>query len=59
VIHVQSSGREEATGANLLVASFAERESPASLQEQGMTHYDAINYISDGIIKGGEDTAVY
>jgi ATP-dependent Clp protease ATP-binding subunit ClpA len=54
VIHVQSSGREDATGANVLVAIFAERESPAaySLQEQGMTHYDAINYISDGHHKG-------
>jgi hypothetical protein len=60
VIHVQSSGREEATGANLLVAIFAERESPAAyfLHEQGMTRDDAINYISDGIIKGGGDTAV-
>jgi hypothetical protein len=60
VIHVQSSGGEEATGANVLVAIFAERESPAAyfLQEQGMTRHDAINYISDGIIKGGGDTAV-
>lgn len=60
VIHVQSSGGEEATGANVLVAIFAERESPAAnfLQEQGMTRDDAINYISDGIIKGGGDTAV-
>lgn len=39
VIAVQSSGREEATGANVVVAIFAERESPAAyfLQEQGMT----------------------
>jgi ATP-dependent Clp protease ATP-binding subunit ClpA len=51
VIHVLPSGREEATGANVLVAIFAERESPAAhfLQEQGLTRYDAINYISDGI----------
>jgi hypothetical protein len=50
VIHVQSSGHEEATGANVLVAIFAERESPAVyfLQEREMTRYDAINYISDG-----------
>jgi hypothetical protein len=60
VIAVQSSGREKATGANVLVAIFAERESPAAfiLQEQGITRYDAINYISDGIIKGGGDIAV-
>jgi hypothetical protein len=60
VIHVQSAGRDEATGANLLVAIFAERESPAAyfLHEQGMTRDDAINYIGDGIIKGGGDTAV-
>jgi hypothetical protein len=60
VIHVRSSGREEATGANVLVAIFAERESPAVyfLQEQEMTRYDAINYISDGIIKGRGDTGV-
>jgi hypothetical protein len=56
VIAVQSSGRAEATGANVLVAIFAERESPAAylLQEQGMTRYDAINSISHG---RGEDTA--
>jgi Glyoxalase superfamily protein/Clp amino terminal domain, pathogenicity island component len=60
VIAVQSSGREEATGANVLVAIFAEHESPAAyiLQEQGITRYDAINYISDGINKGGRDTAI-
>ena len=48
VIHVQSSGREEVTGANVLVAIFAERESHAAyfLQEQDMTRYDAVNYIS-------------
>lgn len=59
VIHVQSSGREEVTGANVLVAIFAERESHAAyfLQEQDMTRYDAVNYISHGIAKrpgGGE-----
>jgi ATP-dependent Clp protease ATP-binding subunit ClpA len=53
VIHVQSSNREEVTGANVLVAIFAERESHAAffLQEQQMTRYDAVNYISHGISK--------
>jgi len=56
VIHVQSSGREEVTGANALVALFAERESHAVyfLQERDMTRYDAVNYISHGIAKNGE-----
>ncbi|HUD52446.1 ATP-dependent Clp protease ATP-binding subunit ClpA [Parvibaculum sp.] len=56
VIHVQSSGREEVTGANVLVAMFAERESHAAyfLQEQDMTRYDAVNYISHGIAKRAE-----
>jgi ATP-dependent Clp protease ATP-binding subunit ClpA len=53
MIHVQSSGREEVTGANVLVAMFAERESHAVyfLQEQDMTRFDAVNYISHGIAK--------
>ena len=53
VIHVQSSGREEVTGANVLIAMFAERESHAAyfLQEQDMTRYDAVNYVSHGIAK--------
>jgi ATP-dependent Clp protease ATP-binding subunit ClpA len=53
VVHVQSSGREEVTGANVLVAIFAERESHAAffLQEQDMTRFDAVNYISHGIAK--------
>ena len=52
-IHVQSSGREEVTGANVLVALFSERESHAVffLQEQEMTRLDAVNYISHGIAK--------
>ena len=56
VIHVQSSGREEVTGANALVALFAERESHAVyfLQERDMTRYDAVNYISHGISKSGD-----
>jgi ATP-dependent Clp protease ATP-binding subunit ClpA len=56
VIAVQSSGRENATGANVLVGIFAERKSPAAyfLQEQRMTRYDAISYIRDGIIREAE-----
>ncbi|MCB1529741.1 MAG: ATP-dependent Clp protease ATP-binding subunit ClpA [Rhodospirillales bacterium] len=52
-IHVQSAGREEVTGANVLVALFSERESHAVyfLQEQDMTRFDAVNYISHGIAK--------
>ena len=52
-IHVQSSGREEVTGANVIVAMFAERESNAVyfLQDQEMTRFDAVNYISHGIAK--------
>jgi ATP-dependent Clp protease adapter protein ClpS len=54
VIYVQSSGREEVTGANALVAILAEHESqaPALMQEQGMTRYDVTRYISHGIAKG-------
>jgi ATP-dependent Clp protease ATP-binding subunit ClpA len=53
VVHVQSSGRDEVTGANVLVAIFAERESHAAyfLQEQDMTRFDAVQYISHGIAK--------
>jgi ATP-dependent Clp protease ATP-binding subunit ClpA len=52
-IHVQSSGREEVTGANVLVALFSERESHAVyfLQSQDMSRLDAVNYISHGIAK--------
>jgi len=52
-IHVQSSGRQEVTGANVLVAMFSERESHAVyfLQEQDMSRFDAVNYISHGIAK--------
>lgn len=60
VIHVQSSNREEVTGANVLVAIFAERESHAAyfLQEQQMTRYDAVNFISHGISKAPESSEV-
>lgn len=53
IIHVQSSGREEVTGGNVLVALFSERESHAVffLQDQEMTRLDAVNYISHGIAK--------
>ena len=53
VIHVQSSGRDDVTGANVLVAVFSERESHAAffLQEQDMTRYDAVNFIAHGIAK--------
>ncbi len=62
-IHVQSSGRTDVTGANVLVAIFAERESHAAyfLQEQDMTRYDAVNYISHGVAKDpnfGEDRPI-
>ena len=53
VIHVQSSGREDVTGANVLVALFSERESHAVffLQMHEMSRLDAVNYISHGIAK--------
>jgi ATP-dependent Clp protease ATP-binding subunit ClpA len=62
-IHVQSSGRTEVTGANVIVAIFAERESNAAffLQEQEMTRYDAVNFIAHGVAKNpeyGEERAV-
>jgi hypothetical protein len=52
-IHVQSSGRKEVTGANVLIAIFAERESCAvsCLQKRGMTRYDAVNFVTHGIKK--------
>ncbi|MBI1273701.1 MAG: ATP-dependent Clp protease ATP-binding subunit ClpA [Alphaproteobacteria bacterium] len=52
-LHVQSAGREEVTGANVLVSLFSERESHAVffLQGQDMTRFDAVNYISHGISK--------
>ncbi len=53
LIHVQTSGREDVTGANVLVAIFSERESHAVffLQQQDMTRLDAVSYISHGIAK--------
>ena len=59
VIHVQSSGKEEVSGADVLVSLFSERESHAVffLQSQNMTRFDAVNYLSHGItkIKEGEE----
>ncbi len=56
-IHVESSGKEELKGQNLLVAIFAEVDSPAVqvLTENGVTRYDVVSYISHGIGKGEED----
>ena len=59
ILHVQSSGREEVTGANVLVALFSERESHAVffLQQHDMTRLDAVSFISHGIAKsGGSET---
>jgi ATP-dependent Clp protease ATP-binding subunit ClpA len=56
VYHVQSSGRKEVTGANVLVAIFGEKDSHAvyHLQQQDITRLDVVNYISHGITKSGE-----
>src|ERR1039457_1807229 len=56
-LHVQSSGRNEINGGNVLVAMFHETESPAIffLQEQGVTRFDAINFISHGVSKAGAE----
>ena len=55
-IHVQSAGQDEVTGANILVALFSERESHAVyfLQTQGMSRFDAVNFLSHGMGKNGE-----
>ncbi len=57
-IHVQSAGKHEVTGANVLVALFSERESHAVyfLQEQDINRLDVVNYISHGIVKYGDFT---
>ncbi|ESZ87610.1 MAG: ATP-dependent Clp protease ATP-binding protein [Blastomonas sp. CACIA14H2] len=56
ILHVQSSGKDVVTGANVLVALFSERESYAVyfLQQQDMSRLDAVSYISHGIGKGGQ-----
>src|SRR3546814_888235 len=58
ILHVQSSGRDEVTGANVLVALFSERESYAVyfLQQQDMSRLDAVSYISHGVGKGDTPT---
>ena len=58
ILHVQSSGRDEVTGANVLVALFSERESYAVyfLQQQDMSRLDAVSYISHGVGKGAQAT---
>ncbi|ASK87235.1 ATP-dependent Clp protease ATP-binding subunit ClpA [Sphingorhabdus sp. SMR4y] len=55
ILHVQSSGKDEVTGANVLVALFSERESYAVyfLQQQDMSRLDAVSFISHGVGKGG------
>ena len=59
ILHVQSSGRDEVTGANVLVALFSERESYAVyfLQQQDMSRLDAVSFISHGVGKGGSAEA--
>jgi ATP-dependent Clp protease ATP-binding subunit ClpA len=58
ILHVQSSGREEVTGANVLVALFSERESYAVffLQQQDMSRLDAVSFISHGVGTAGQPT---
>jgi len=58
-LHVQSTGKQEVTGANVLVAIFSERESHAAffLNEQDITRLDVVNYISHGISKVPEEGA--
>ncbi|HET7359824.1 MAG TPA: Clp protease N-terminal domain-containing protein, partial [Rhodanobacteraceae bacterium] len=57
VYHVQSSGRKEVTGANVLVAIFGEKDSHAVyfLHQQEVTRLDVVNYISHGIAKIGQE----
>src|SRR5260370_19155341 len=57
-LHVQSAGRQEISGGNVLIAMFHETESPAIffLQEQGVTRFDAINYVSHGVSKIGAES---
>jgi hypothetical protein len=60
-LYAEGRGRPNRTGAELLVAIFAETESPAArlLGEQDMTRQDAINFIIHGIAKKGGDTSVW
>ena len=56
MLHVQSSGKKEVTGANVLVAIFGEKDSHAVffLHQQGVTRLDVVNFISHGVSKVGE-----
>lgn len=58
MLHVQSSGKKEVTGANILVAIFGEKDSHAVffLHQQGITRLDIVNFISHGVSKVGETT---
>lgn len=60
VFHVQSSGRNEVTGANVLVAIFSEKESQAAylLQQQGVTRLDVVNYIAHGVAKEEHSSSI-
>jgi ATP-dependent Clp protease ATP-binding subunit ClpA len=57
ILHVQSSGKKEVTGANVLVAIYGEKDSHAVffLHQQGVTRLDVVNYISHGVAKVAED----
>ncbi|MBS0215764.1 MAG: ATP-dependent Clp protease ATP-binding subunit ClpA [Proteobacteria bacterium] len=59
VYHVQSSGKAEVTGANVLVAIFGEKDSHAVylLNQQDVTRLDVVNFISHGLSKHGEEQA--
>lgn len=61
VVHVQAAGREEVTGANVLVAMFSEQNSRAVyiLQEQGMTRLDAVQYVSHGVRKNPSSSGTF
>ena len=58
ILHVQSSGKKEVTGANVLVAIFGEKDSHAVfyLHQQGITRLDVVNYIAHGVSKNAEQT---
>ncbi len=58
ILHVQSSGKKEVTGANVLVAIYGEKESHAVffLHQQGVTRLDVVNYISHGVAKVAEES---
>ena len=57
ILHVQSSGKQEVTGANVLVAIFGEADSHAVyfLHQKGVTRLDVVNYLSHGIAKAGPE----